>query len=71
MHPSERARILQEVAYDAERGAPVVAPGSTIEARALGLIDQARDDDLGRRDTTFAQRRARASAYWRRYARDA
>lgn len=71
MHASELARIRQELGWDAERLTPTVAPGSTQEAHALALIDQARDEELGRRPTTFGQRRASAQRYWRRHARDA
>lgn len=44
MHRAELARLEQDAHYDRERLTPVVAPGSTEEARALALIDQARDD---------------------------
>lgn len=69
MHASDLARLEQEAAFDRERLVPHVAPGSTGEAHALALIDQARDEELGRARDTFARRRASAARYWKRHAR--
>ena len=69
MHAGELARLEQDAHYDRERLTPAIAPGSTQEAHALALIDQARDEELGRGESTFAQRRASSARYWRRHAR--
>lgn len=69
MHRADLARLEAESHYDRERLTPVVAPGSTQEAHALALIDAARDEELGRGESTFAQRRASSARYWRRHAR--
>jgi hypothetical protein len=68
MHRADLARLEAEAHYDRERLTPVVAPGSTAEAHALALIDQARDEELGRGESTFASRRASSARYWRRHA---
>lgn len=70
MHPSELARVNQELGWDSERLTPTIAPGSTQEAHALALIDAARDEEMGRGTSTFAQRRASSARYWRRHARE-
>lgn len=69
MHASERARVLQEAAWDRELQQPVIAPNTLTEAEALAAIDLAREEEQARNGDTFAQRRRRAARYWGKAAR--
>jgi hypothetical protein len=67
MHASEAALMERAAHQDRELAVPTVPPGSTHEARALPMIDQARDEELAARGQTMQKRTAAATRYWRRH----
>lgn len=62
---ADLARLVQSSCWNRELGEPVVAPGSAEEDAALARIDELREDEREQLGDTFAERRRRASRYWR------
>jgi hypothetical protein len=64
MHPSERAHVLREDAWDRTTLAPRIAPGTQREAEAIEAIDRARADERAALGDTFEARQRRIASWW-------
>lgn len=67
LHRGEAARAEQETHWDFGLSQPRVAPGSFEEQELLEKIDRGRDEELAALGDTFARRRKRQRAHWRRH----